>query len=75
MTYFFRVLEHDDGTWSCRSGRREIDRHDQRDDALDHITAIASKRRPSQVLVQHLDGHLRRAATFDRTGQPQGAKP
>jgi hypothetical protein len=64
-TYFFRVVEQEDGSWSCRRGREEFDCHDQLGDAIEHTTGIASEYRPSEVFVHHLDGQVQTIATLD----------
>ena len=64
-TYFFRVIEHEDGSWSCRRGREDFDFHAELDDAIEHTTGIASEHPPSQVFVHHLDGRVQTIATLD----------
>jgi hypothetical protein len=64
-TYFFRVIEQEDGSWSCRWGREDFDSHAQLDDAIDHTTGIASEHPPSEVFVHHLDGRVQSIATLD----------
>ena len=63
-TYFFRVVEQEDGSWLCRRGREDFDTHGQRDDAIEHTTVIASEYPPSQVFVHHLDGQVDCVATL-----------
>jgi hypothetical protein len=63
-TYFFRVIEQGDGSWMCSRGREEFDFHAQLDDAIEHITGIASEHSPSEVFVHHLDGRVRSVATL-----------
>jgi len=64
-TYFFRVVEQEDGSWSCRRGREEFDFHDQIGDAIEHTTRIATEHPPSQVLVHRRDGQVETIATLD----------
>jgi Uncharacterized protein conserved in bacteria (DUF2188) len=64
-TFFFRVVEQDDGSWLCRRGREEFDFHAQLDDAVEHTTGIAGEDRPSKVLVHHRDGWVQTVATLD----------
>jgi Uncharacterized protein conserved in bacteria (DUF2188) len=64
-TYFFRVVELEDGSWLCRRGREEFDVHEQLDDAIEHTTGIASDHPPSQVFVHHRDGQVQTIATLD----------
>jgi hypothetical protein len=64
-TYFFRVIEQEDGSWSCSRGREDFDFHAHLDDAIDHITGIASEHSPSDVFVHHLDGRVQSIATLD----------
>jgi hypothetical protein len=62
---FFRVIEHDDGTWACRDGRHVIDHHDNQDDALTHVALIASDYRPARIYLHHLNGRVSPVATLD----------
>ena len=62
---FFRVIEDDDGTWACRRGREELDRHVGFDEALDHVTKLASVHRPAEVFVHHFDGRVHSAVVID----------
>lgn len=64
-TYFFRVVEQEDGSWSCRRGRDDFDWFDQLDDAIEHTTNFARENSPSEVFVHHLDGQVHSIATFD----------
>jgi Uncharacterized protein conserved in bacteria (DUF2188) len=64
-TYFFHVVEQDDGSWSCSRGREEFDVHAQLDNAIEHTTRIASEHQPSEVFVHHLDGQVQSIATLD----------
>jgi hypothetical protein len=54
----YRVVEQEDGSWSCRQGRDELDCHAQLDDAIEHTTGIARANLPSQVFVHHRDGRM-----------------
>jgi Uncharacterized protein conserved in bacteria (DUF2188) len=64
-TYFFRVVEQEDGSWLCRRGREEFDLHARLDDAIEHTTGLASEDAPSQVFVHRLDGRVQTIATID----------
>ncbi len=64
-TYFFRVVEQDDGSWLCRRGREEFDFHAQLDDAIEHTIGIASEDPPSEVFIHHRDGRVQNIATLD----------
>jgi Uncharacterized protein conserved in bacteria (DUF2188) len=64
-TYFFRVVEQEDGSWSCRRGRDEFGWFDLLDDAIEHTTAIASEHPPSAVFVHHLDGRVQNIASLE----------
>jgi hypothetical protein len=61
-TFFFRVIQRADDAWTCRRGRDDIDHHDTLEDAVDHVTSLASLHRPSEVLVHHRDGRVESAA-------------
>jgi hypothetical protein len=64
-TFFFRVVEKEDGSWLCRRGREEFDVHAQLDDAIEHTTGLAREDPPSQVFVHRLDGQVETIATLD----------
>jgi hypothetical protein len=61
----FRVVEQEDGTWARRDGYTELDRHHDRDEALEHIAATASEHRPARIYLQRRDGALFIAAALD----------
>jgi hypothetical protein len=63
--WFFRVIEDAEGTWVCRSGRYDLDRHSSRVDALAHMCELAADDPPSAVFVHLADGQVRREALFD----------
>ena len=54
MAWWYRVVEHEDGTWSCRLGLKVYDTHDELADAIEHCKAIAAADRPSAVFVHPL---------------------
>jgi hypothetical protein len=58
MAWFFHVIEQHDGQWACRHGRQEYDTHPLLDQAIEHISAIASLQRPAQIYVHRLDGNV-----------------
>jgi hypothetical protein len=64
-TYFFHVVEQENGSWSCRRGREDFDFHAQLDDAIEHTIGIAGEHALSQVFVHHLDGRVQSIATLD----------
>ena len=70
MTWLFRVVELEEGTWACRRGRTTVDEHDALDEALTHTCALAAEDRPSQVRVHHLDQPPTIAATFTEPTEP-----
>jgi hypothetical protein len=63
--FFFRVVEQEDGSWSCCRGREHFDAHAQLDDAAEHTISIASVHSPSEVFVHHLDGRVRSIASLE----------
>jgi hypothetical protein len=65
VAYFFRVVEQDDGWWSCRRGREDFDCFDQLEDAVEHTADFAREQAPSEVFVHHLDGRVQSIATFE----------
>jgi Uncharacterized protein conserved in bacteria (DUF2188) len=65
VAYFFRIVEREDGSWSCRRGRADLDRFAQLDEAIEHTTSIASAYAPAEVFVHHCDGRVQNIATFD----------
>ncbi len=64
-TYFFRVVEQEDGSWLCGRGREEFDFHAELDDAVEHTIGIAREHLPSEVFVHHLDGRVRSIASLE----------
>jgi hypothetical protein len=64
-TYFFRVVEQEDGSWLCRRGREEFDSHGLLDDAIEHTIGLAGEDRPSRVFVHRLDGQVETVADLD----------
>ena len=63
--WFFRVIEDAEGTWVCRTGRYDLDRHASQSDALTHICELAADDPPSAVFVHLADGQVHREAVFD----------
>lgn len=61
---YFRVIERANSTWTCRRGRNNIDHHDGRQEAVDHMTILAAQHRPSEVVVHYSDGEVESAATL-----------
>jgi hypothetical protein len=64
-TFFFRVVEQEDGSWSCRRGRDDFDSRAELDDAIEHTFGLASEHPPSEVFVHHLDGQVQSVAIRD----------
>jgi hypothetical protein len=64
-SWFFRVVQLDDGEWSCRFGSTVYDTHDALTDALDHCKEIAASHRPAQVFLHPLDGVVQTVASFE----------
>lgn len=65
VAQFFRIVEHEDGSWWYRRGREDLKRFWQLDDAIDHVKDIASENPPSEVLVHRRGGRPEVTATFD----------
>jgi hypothetical protein len=72
---FFRAIECDDGSWACRHGRQEFDRHARMQDALGHVTELAVADRPAEVFVHYLDGRVHSAAVFAGVEPPEEPSP
>lgn len=71
VAYFFRVVEGEDGSWSCRRGREDFDYHAALEDAIDHTTTIASEYLPSELFLHHLDGRMQASPpSTDRSRVP-----
>jgi len=64
VAYLFRIFEQEDGSWSCRRGRDDLDRFGDLGDALTHTVDIASEDAPSEVFVHLVDGRVQPFATF-----------
>jgi len=62
VSWFLRVVEQPAGTWTCRFGREEFDRHPELEVALEHIRELAEAHAPAEVFVHHADGTVRRAS-------------
>ena len=60
MAWYFRVIELADRGWACRRGSTEIDRHTRLQDAVAHITALASREVNADVFLHHFDGNIER---------------
>ncbi len=56
MAWFLRVVEHPDGTWSCRQGLHQLDLHAAFEEAVAHARALAALRPPTELFVHRLDG-------------------
>jgi hypothetical protein len=62
MAWFFRAIELPDGSWACRSGLREVDRHDQLEHALAHLRDLAAESGPFELFAHRLDGTIEQVA-------------
>jgi len=51
VAQFFRVVEHEDGSWRYRRGRALLKQFSNLDDAIEHVTGIASENPPSELIV------------------------
>ena len=71
MGWYFRVIELADRRWACRRGSSEIDRHTRLQDAVTHITALASREVNADLFLHHLDGSLER---FRNAGRSRDAE-
>jgi hypothetical protein len=56
--WYFRVVELGGGGWACRHGRQVLDTHPELDNAIEHITTVASAQRPATLLLHRLDGTI-----------------
>ena len=65
MAFFFRIVEFEDGSWSCRQGRRELARFGDLDAAIETGRDIACEHAPSEVFVHDLNGRVQSIATFE----------
>jgi hypothetical protein len=72
---FFRAIEYDDGSWACRRGKSEFDRHARLQDALAHVSELAAAESPAEVFVHYLDGRVHSAAVFAGAVPPEGPSP
>jgi hypothetical protein len=54
VTWWYRVIELDDGHWVCRFGLVTFDGHDALADAVEHCSTLAASNQPSEVFVHHL---------------------
>jgi hypothetical protein len=59
VPWFFRVIEQADGSWACRRGREELDRHAELDEAVSHASSLAAAHAPAEVMVHFFDGTMR----------------
>jgi hypothetical protein len=56
--WYFRVVELSEGGWACRHGRGVLDTHTDLEDAIAHITGVASEQRPATLFLHRLDGSM-----------------
>ena len=56
MAWFLHIVEQDDGTWACRHGLIEVDRHEKRSSAIAHQTVLAQEHAPAELIVHRADG-------------------
>lgn len=63
MALFLRVIELADGRWACRQGRAEIDAHDDRCGAVDHLRRLAAAAAgPTEIFAHPLVGPVQQLA-------------
>jgi hypothetical protein len=60
--WYFRAFETAEG-WACRHGAHIYDLHPTLEEALHHLTELAT--RPAQLVVHHLDGTVTFATLLD----------
>jgi hypothetical protein len=58
MLWFFRVIEGEDGSWSCRRGREVLDEHPTLGDALSHLYVLAQASQPASLFAHYRDGRV-----------------
>ncbi len=58
MAWFLRVVEHPDGSWSCRQGLHQLDLHAVFEEAIAHARALAELRPPTELFIHRLDGSV-----------------
>jgi undecaprenyl pyrophosphate synthase len=71
MAWFFRVIELPDGRWACRRGSTEIDGHPMLEDAVEHMTTMASYEGNAELFLHRLDGRVERVREADRSPTPR----
>jgi len=77
MAWFFRVIELADGRWVCRRGSTEIDGHALLRDAVEHITALASRELHAELFLHRLDGRVERVRHVGHrrdSGEPSASR-
>lgn len=72
MGWFFRVIELADGRWACRRGLTEYDGHALLQDAIEHMTTLASREVQADLFLHYLDGTVERVRDAGSLG---GAEP
>lgn len=58
MAWYLRAIELDTGRWACRFGRTEYDTHAEMEQAVQHLTTLATQHRPAQLFIHHRDGSV-----------------
>ncbi len=58
MTWFFRVVEQENGSWLCRHGLTEYDTHGALQHAVDHMIELANGQRPARIFLHRIDGNV-----------------
>ena len=64
MAWWYRVVEGDDASWTCRLGLHVYDTHDDLAEAVRHCSTLAAGNPPSEVLIHRLDCAIEKVATF-----------
>lgn len=60
MGWFFRAIKLADGRWACRRGSTEIDGHALLQDAVEHISTLASREVNAELFLHYVDGTVER---------------
>jgi hypothetical protein len=62
VVWFFRAIESEDGTWTCRHGRAVFDEHPTLEHALAHLHALARMEPPAALFAHWHDGRIEQVA-------------
>jgi hypothetical protein len=69
--WFLRVIELADGSWACRRGLAELDRHHVLQDAVAHVTTLGSRESHAELFLHRVDGTVERMGTVGREPRTQ----